>query len=445
MSQGGLSDNVLALIDQAGPYEAAPVVCVGVSGGGDSMALVLLLDSWAKTHNGRVIALTVDHQLRAESAHEARQVSDWLRSRGIEHHTLPWRNPVQGSALQETARAARYELMEQWCHNKGVLHLFLAHNAEDQAETFLMRLDKGSGPDGLSAMSVVSERRYCRLARPLLSISRVELRAYLTDNNQDWIEDPSNLDTKFERIRWRQVMANENLSPHGFCQSALRYGRARTILDLEVARLAAMAVFVHPAGFIRINRARFNDAPFEIRARVLARTLLAVGGAQYPPRRSKIDTMLAAIKNTEFKGRTLGQCRIDGTSDDLIVTREGRTLPDPISIDRPGQIMWDHRFRVSVSIPDRENQTRIFLQALGAHSEQQIKNCVDLGHVAGIPYYARLGLPALCDKNGVLSVPHLGFVRTDDAENTQAINAQISDVTFCSLNSLSGSGYFVAN
>ncbi len=445
MNQIDLQKLVSRLIDGTGPYERAPTICVAVSGGGDSMALALLAASWAEEQGGRVVALTVDHQLRSESYKETQRVSEWMSAHNIEHHVLTWCNPQGGSALQENARTARYELMEQWCRDHGALHLFLAHNKEDQAETFLMRLDKGSGPDGLSAMSAVSERRYCRLVRPLLSVSKSDLRTYLAGADQNWIEDPSNTDTKFERIRWRNIMNEQNISPDGYCQSARRYGQARSVLDGETARLAAKSVSVHPAGYIRICRAVFNAAPPEIGGRVLARSLMVVGGAVYPPRRQNLEALLAAIIGKPHVVRTLGGCRIEATSSDLVITREFRYLPSAICVNAGLSMVWDKRFYLSIPIFEHGRSLNVYLQPLGDLGDAEFKEVGQLGSIVGIPSAARKCLPALYDEDGVISVPHLNYSRMESEHGKGGHIAQFGEATFCSLNSLSGSGYFVAN
>ncbi len=444
MACDGLSEKISNLIDATGPYEAWPTVCVAVSGGGDSMALALLLDRWVRARGGRLISLTVDHQLRTDSAIEARQVGDWLSGQGIEHHILKWHDPKATSALQENARAARYALMEDWCQENGILHLFLAHNAEDQAETFLMRLDKGSGPDGLSAMSAVTERRHCRLVRPLLSVSGGELRAFLADQGQGWVEDPSNQNDRFERIRWRRMMTEQGISPDGICRAAERYGQARGVLEYQAARLSARTVAVHPAGFIRIDRQGLLSAPEELGRRVLARALMAVGGAVYPPRRHKQERLMAIVSGREKQTRTLGGCQIECRDDNILIARELRALPRPLPV-RPGTTLtWDRRFRLNVIGGARDAVSTLLLQPLGEHGERSIKALQLETSRFEIPRIVRLALPSLVDEKGVLSVPHLNYSRVDRGGNRLSDCTQIGDVAFRSLNSLSGSGYFVA-
>ena len=142
-----------------GGFEARPLVAVAVSGGPDSMALMLLADRWARTHGGQAWGLTVDHGLRRESADEARTVASWLGARAIPHETLCWVGPKPTGGIQEVAREARYRLLTAWCRDHFCLHLLTAHHLEDQIETHLIRRHAGSGVDGLAGMSAVRELR----------------------------------------------------------------------------------------------------------------------------------------------------------------------------------------------------------------------------------------------------------------------------------------------
>ena len=189
-----------------GPFEPAPRVAVAVSGGSDSLALSLLADRWARARGGTVFGLTVDHRLRPESGAEANKVRRWLAARAVSHRTLRWTGTRPVSRVQEEARAARYALLVGWCRQARVLHLLLGHQREDQAETVLQRLVRGSGIDGLAAMAPVRlamepDGGGVRLLRPLLSVSRDALTASLAFWGQPWIDDPTNRDTFHTRPR----------------------------------------------------------------------------------------------------------------------------------------------------------------------------------------------------------------------------------------------------
>src|SRR5579859_2956539 len=238
-----LSDEEFAArLDRLGPYERTPRLAVAVSGGADSLALALLADAWARRRGGTAAALTVDHRLRPESAAEARQTGDWLAARGIAHQTLVWQGPHPRSDIQAAGRAARYRLLEGWCAERGCLHLLTAHHLEDRAETFWLRLARGSGLDGLAGISAVTERAQCRLLRPLLDVPPERLRARLRREDQAWIEDPSNRNAEFGRVRVRQaraLLAAEGLSAERLAETLRHLGRARQALEAGTCALVA--------------------------------------------------------------------------------------------------------------------------------------------------------------------------------------------------------------
>ena len=180
-------------------------IAVGVSGGPDSLALSWLLHRWCEQIGIRLIALTVDHRLRPNSSKDARNVFLWLKSWGLNCIILPWVGNKPSTGIQETARIARYKLMIDWCIENGVRDLALAHHQEDQAETFLMRLSRGSVIDGLACMREVTLREGVRLLRPLLTVPKSRLRATLKSQNQGWLEDPANSNPAFTRTLIRDL------------------------------------------------------------------------------------------------------------------------------------------------------------------------------------------------------------------------------------------------
>ena len=165
-------DEFTAAMARCSPFEKNPAIAIGVSGGADSMALLHLAHEWAQRQGGRVLALTVDHNIRVTSAGEAKQVGSWAAALGIEHVILKWSDPdPEASALQNRARQARHDLLANAAAAHGILHLAIGHHEDDQAETVLLRLSKGSGPDGLAGMSPVIHKLQIRLLRPLLGFS----------------------------------------------------------------------------------------------------------------------------------------------------------------------------------------------------------------------------------------------------------------------------------
>ena len=204
---------------------------VAVSGGPDSMAL---LDLAAGIAPGRVEAATVDHGLRPEAAAEAEMVGRWCRERGIVHLILKPATPITGS-LQAEARAVRYALLHDWMAARGLGWLLTAHHADDQLETMLMRLNRASGLAGLAAIRA----RRGKVLRPLLGVRRTDLGAYVRALDIPYINDPSNGDARFDRVRLRGALAQADwLDPVAAARSAAALGEAEAALQWTVARLS---------------------------------------------------------------------------------------------------------------------------------------------------------------------------------------------------------------
>ena len=281
------------------------------------MALLRLAAAWARARHGKITALTVDHGLRPESAAEARQVAHWCRTLRVTHVVLPWQGVKPATGIQAAARAARYAELEGWCAAHAVLHLLVAHHADDQAETIALRRARGSGEDGLAGMAAIVETRRIRILRPLLAVPKARLVATLIQARQRWIEDPSNRDLRFARARLRAG----RVPRHGSRHAATR--RAR---EARVAAILASA-WVHPSGWAEAEAAALATAGPKLGRRALARLLQCVGGSEYPPATAKLEALWRALAEGQLaQARTLAFCRVQARGPHLVVARErGRT------------------------------------------------------------------------------------------------------------------------
>jgi tRNA(Ile)-lysidine synthase len=434
------ADQFAALMTALGPFECAPRLGVAVSGGADSMALCLLAEAWARGRGGQVTALTVDHGLRPESTGEARRVGGWLAARGIEHRVLRWRGRKPSSGLQAAAREARYRLLTSWCREVGVLHLVLAHHMEDQAETFMLRLEMGSGFEGLSAMSAVVETADVRLLRPLLGVPRRRLRATLEENSQPWIEDPSNRDRRFARTRVRnnlELLSGAGLGAARVATTAARLGRARTALEDATAVLLARCCAVYPAGYAHLDGIALMAAPAAVSMRALARVLMCIGGRAYAPRTERLERLYGRLAGGRLRrAATLCGCRLLGTAGGILVCREGRGAPAPVAAVAGGRVEWDGRFVVEFSAAGPDTG-KVHLTRLGRDGWAEIVAERPLLRESNIPSAARASFPALRHGTWVCAVPHLDYTRPGDAEPP----LQIARISFQPRNTLSGPGF----
>jgi len=289
-------------------------VAVGVSGGPDSMALLRLVSDWAERQSPKVLvyALTVDHGLRAEAAGEAKdvaaQVSGWSQ---VEPVTLRWEGEKPKSGIMEIARRARYHLMAEFCAAKKIKALFLAHHRDDQAETFLFRLAKGSGLDGLAGMlSVQSYNQDLLLLRPLLEMGKDELIEFCKERDITFIDDPSNESLDYARPRLRrsrEVLEAEGLSAQRLSITAQRIGRARGALEYYARRCYEDALVSTDTDNIVFNLAALRAAPQETSLRCLLRAVQDMNPqSDFPVRMQKLEKLADDLLAIEpFRKRTL--------------------------------------------------------------------------------------------------------------------------------------------
>ncbi len=296
----------------AAPLKGAKTVAVAVSGGPDSMALAKLLADWAVDQKIRLHVLTVDHGLRKESAAEAKMVAkavkDWP---GVTHATLKWAGRKPKARLMEEAREARYKLLAGYCRDHKIKCLFLAHHQDDQAETFLFRLAKGSGLDGLASIRPVQEYPDLLLLRPLLSISKQALVATCIFYKILFARDPSNHKTQYARPRLRNarpILEKEGLTSKRLSVTAQRLERARSSLDEIAKKSFDNNVIINHTSRIVFNNDLWNRETEEVAIRIL---ILAIEklrpDLKYRPRMESIEDLFADLRHEkQFRKRTLG-------------------------------------------------------------------------------------------------------------------------------------------
>jgi tRNA(Ile)-lysidine synthase len=296
------------------PFERNPAIAVAVSGGRDSLALALLARDWAATRGGNVLAVIVDHGLRAEAAGDAATTRDTLGRLGVAAEILRWTGAKPKTGIQQAAREARYRLIFEVSERLGILHVLLAHHADDQAETVAMRASRNSGADGLAGMAAMVERRGVRLLRPLLAVPRARLTATLKEAGIAWIDDPSNVDPRFERARLRRdgVAAASPAQASPFQAAA-----QRTAAEARLAAASVVALERDAEGTLAIDRSAFNRVSADLRQRLLSRVVQAVGGGDHPPKRAQLDRALARLGAPASDGKsgraadfTLAACKL---------------------------------------------------------------------------------------------------------------------------------------
>jgi tRNA(Ile)-lysidine synthase len=394
----GLAEFAAAL-DSLARFERHPLVAVATSGGPDSLALAILADRWARERGGEAWAVTIDHQLRPESAAEIDRLRGWLAARGIPHEVLAWAGPKPKTGIQQAAREARYRLLAAWCRRRGCLHLLTAHHREDQAETYLIRRRAGSGPDGLAGMSAVRELDGCLVLRPLLGFSRDRLVAVLNAIGQPFISDPSNRNPAFERTRLRDAGLPDI---DARLADIAGFGHQRIVRERARERLLARGVALHPAGFAVLDPALLAAAPPPVAEAALAALARTIGAARYPIRGERIARLRAALTGPGFAGHTIGGCRFVAWRGRVLVFRELAAAAPAQTLHPGGRLLWDRRFAVALPGAAAAPVRVGYLAARVSELKRRPRNLPRLLHAV---------LPAVWDDAGLLAVPHLGHRR----------------------------------
>ncbi len=395
---------------------------LAVSGGADSLSLMVLCHEWVQRNRlpVHIFVASVDHRLRPESADECAYVARLAAERGLPHQTLVWEGEKSHSNVQGLAREARYRLLTDHARSIDCRHIAIAHHQDDQAETLIMRLLRGSGVTGLAAMRPVQPFGAVTLLRPLLGFPKARLVASLDARSIGWVEDPSNRSPGYLRTRVRSMLpmfAAEGCDSARLAATARRLQRAEDALDGMAQDFYRRFVSAGPGHSLYLPLAAFQILPEEIRLRLLRAMLGFVAGPSYPPREEKLMTLDEALcqkpeqrpgcsRETGLPGkRTVGGCCFEAIGDLLWVYREpGRALQAlPLSVDE--DVNWLGLYGVRISsdcAPDvrTDPSARPVLRPLGAEGRLWLVKegyafCAEAFGVPSVPKGALEALPSV--------------------------------------------------
>jgi tRNA(Ile)-lysidine synthase len=387
-------------------------IAAAVSGGADSLALMWMLHRWrsARATGPLIWVMTVDHRLRPSSAAEAAGVAALAKRYGMRNRILKWDGPKPATGIEEAAREARYRLLCRAADRTGIGDLLTAHHRDDQVETVLMRLGRGSGLTGLAGMrGARALSTKVTLHRPLLGIAKARLAATANAAGLEPVDDESNEDERFQRPRIRRVMPVLDLAgldADQIARSAMRLARADDAVEHYVDAHLKTAVVIDRYAVAKLDRNRFREAPAEVRLRALARLVGAMGGADWPPPRSeKLEAVeYALVAGNRFK-RTLAGAVI-ASDDDVQIFREGGRNELPrINVAAGDEGVWDGRFAYRIG----KAPEGLSIGPLGAAGMK----VVGLRNAALSPAAAAV-LPALWLDREVVAVPPLSIRMRSD-------------------------------
>ena len=371
-----------------GPFLAdnpnLPPIAIAVSGGGDSLCLAWLARTWRVN----ILALVVDHGIRAESTQEALWTIARLREMDIPSRLLTLKKLSQGPSLAARARYARYTILTRACHEEGCIDLLLGHQADDQAETAYMREISGSGNNGLAAMGYIRILSNIRLIRPLLDVSRQALRNTLKKASLNWIDDPSNKNQHAQRVRIRSTLRKLKLRDY-YWKLAMHAGELRSHQTRATSKTLAQTVSLLHFGWARLGKTL--PEPY-----ILASLLHGISGSPYPPPISAVTRL-----HTSEREATLWGVRLLRWRENWYLIREQAAIAHPIQA-HSGAI-WDNRFKLISS--SSTHLEKLYISACGFGLPRHVRK--------GWPALFCATLPALWHHGQRVAVPHLDLAEPE--------------------------------
>ena len=333
-------------------------VAVSLSGGADSMCLTFLLDKFCRQNNISLVAITIDHKLRTESTIEANKVSKYLKEYNINHTILTWHHNEINANIQNEARNARYKMLCDYCKENYIDNLFVAHTFDDQAETVLLRILRGSGIDGVSGIDALTVMNEIKIIRPLLSFKKIQILDFLKKEKLIWFEDESNKNTKFDRVKVRNLI-NQLDKDFPFTKRLNLFSdnakRAKNFINSHVTKVFEKYCIVGNLGFISIKQADFNNLDEEIRLRLINHIIRYVRNEPliYPIRLESLKVALANLQKIGDKKFTLSNCKILPHKNSIYFFKEPKFMESRKQLPI-GNSLWDKRYEISINSEEFE-------------------------------------------------------------------------------------------
>ena len=385
-------------------------IAVAISGGADSLALAVVSNKFKHKYNYKLIAFTVDHQLRKDSAKEAIQVKHLMNMLEIDHHTLVWDKEKPSTKIQESARIARYDLLCEACNKYKCDGILLGHHADDQVETFIIRLEANSGLDGLSCMQektkLLTSYGQLNLIRPLLNLKKKVLIKACNKNNIAWVEDPSNLDTKYSRTKTRKLLINSDLFD-SFDKSINLFAKLKLSIDRVIYNNIKDSIKFNETGICEVSLEDFNKLPNIFQKKLLNNLIRIIGGKKYPRKSSIINRALEKITSLENKNTTIGGAYIIINKDYIFMSRQlDNSIKEKKLVNNKNS--WDRRFIVC----NHTNNKNITIGPLG---EKDYLLMIKLNKIQkpSINFNAIKTIPTIRILEEIISIPHLLYWKSN--------------------------------
>ena len=384
---------------------------IAVSGGSDSLALSVLAKLYSLENNNAFVSLIIDHKLRKESAEEARVTYKNLTQNKIKAKILTYQGEKFSSNIQKKARDLRYDLFHKYCAKNKIKFLILAHHQDDLIENFYIRLIRGSGIKGLTSLQNIFEySKDFYLLRPLLNFNKQELLSVTKKSYSSWIEDPSNKNDKFLRVRIRKMqtkLQKEGFDPKRIIKTIDNLNTAKDSLDFYIFKSEKKYLNFYKEGYTTLKSSIFNNEAQEVIFRVIIKAIHFVSGEYYPPRSDSLKGLMKNLLAKSFKSSTLGGCLIEKNKNIISFYREDRNVAVETLNKTKQKTNWDDRFLVNKNF---NNQQQFVVKKLGNHGIEYLRKNKFNDYGNKIPVHAKKTLPSFWNNEGqLLFVPFVNF------------------------------------
>jgi tRNA(Ile)-lysidine synthase len=384
---------------------------IAVSGGSDSLALSILAKLYSLENDNDFISLIIDHKLRKESAEEAKETYKNLTGRKIKAKILTYQGEKFSSNIQKKARDLRYDLFEKYCVKNKIKFLILAHHQDDLIENFYIRLIRGSGIKGLTSLQNIFEyNKNFYLLRPLLNFNKQELLTVTKKSYSSWIEDPSNKNDKFLRVRIRKMqtkLQKEGFDPKRIIKTIDNLNTAKDSLDFYIFKSEKKYLNFYKEGYATLKSSIFNNEAQEVIFRVIIKAIHFVSGEYYPPRSDSLKGLMKNLLAKSFKSSTLGGCLIEKNKNIISFYREDRNIAVETLSKTKQKTNWDDRFLVNKNF---NNKQQFVVKKLGNHGIEYLRKNKFNDYGNKIPVHAKKTLPSFWNNEGhLLFVPFVNF------------------------------------
>jgi tRNA(Ile)-lysidine synthase len=397
--------------EKISPFISNEKFAIAVSGGSDSLALSTLAKLYSLENDNDFVALIIDHKLRKESSNEAKQTYKSLTKNKIKAKILTYKGEKFSSNIQKKARDLRYDLFEKYCAKNKIKFLILAHHQDDLIENFYIRLIRGSGIKGLTSLQNIFEyNKDFYLLRPLLNFNKQELLNVTKKSYSSWIEDPSNKNDKFLRVRIRKMqtkLQKEGFDPKRIIKTIENLTNTKNSLDFYIFKSEKKYLNFYKEGYATLKSSIFNNEAQEVIFRVIIKAIHFVSGEYYPPRSDSLKGLMKNLLAKSFKSSTLGGCLIEKKKNIISFYREDRNVAVETLNKTKQKTNWDDRFFVNKNF---NNKQQFIVKKLGNHGIEYLKKNKFNDYGNKIPVHAKKTLPSFWNNKGqLLFVPFVNF------------------------------------